>query len=354
METDRSLPWRARVQVWDRALAATRRVLRGQGMSEVSTPVRVDAPAVEPYIEPISAPPKFLATSPELAMKRLLCRGSGSIFQISHVFRKAEVGTQHSEEFHLVEWYRVDEATLAPVQTDVERLVAAVFEAVGGQPPQSWMHVQFLNLLAERTGLSLRGDEHTPELLAACERTNLDCAKYLPGTLAMFGDPSQYPQERSQQVATLYAWTELFSSFCDFDLDPWLQRRGQVGVHISGFPAALAALSQCSEVGGRVLAQRFESHVYGVELANGYVELRDAGIQANRFAVVNGLRRHLGQVPLPIDKPFISDLTSPGLPACAGVALGLDRLIMLAAGRTRLADICLDVAGAAPENFEVT
>ncbi|MGB1275473.1 MAG: amino acid--tRNA ligase-related protein, partial [Nannocystaceae bacterium] len=279
-------------------------------------------------------------------MKRLLCRGSGSIFQLSHVFRQAEVGAQHSEEFHLLEWYRLcDPAELRLVQEDVERLVAAVFEAAGRAPPTGWLHVQFLNLLAERTGLSLRGDEDAEALLAAAERAELDIRAYLPGTAAMFQGAQD---SQSSQVAKLYAWTELFSSFCDLDLDAWLESRGDVGVHIGGFPAALAALSECSQVGSRALAHRFESHVAGVELANGYRELRDPMIQANRFAVVNGLRRHLGQASLPIDKPFISDLTSPGLPACAGVALGLDRLIMLAAGKSRLTDVSLDVSGVNP------
>lgn len=344
-EEQQALGWDARVELWDQCLAAVRTELRGQGMAEVSTPVRVDAPAVEPYIDPIAAPPKYLATSPELAMKRLLCRGTRSIFQISHVFRRAEIGAQHSEEFHLVEWYRVGTTELDVVQADVERLVAGVFAAAGGTPPTKWMHVQFLNLLAQHTGLSLRGDESAPVLLETCQQRGVNQQLYLPGTTAMFADTTNAV---SEQVATLYAWTELFSSFCDRDLDPWLAKLGPVGVHISGFPAVLAALSECSEVGGRHLAHRFESHVFGVELANGYRELRDPQVQANRFAVVNGLRRQLGQVSLPIDKPFISDLTSPGLPACAGVALGLDRLIMLAAGRSCLADICLDVAAVEP------
>src|SRR5688572_26170454 len=99
------LAWERRVAVWDAALFAVRQQLRGAGLREVSTPVRIAAPAIEPYIDPIAAPPGFLATSPELAMKRLLCRGSGPIFQLSHVFRRSERGDRHSEEFHLLEWY---------------------------------------------------------------------------------------------------------------------------------------------------------------------------------------------------------------------------------------------------------
>ncbi|MFY0532025.1 amino acid--tRNA ligase-related protein [Nannocystis pusilla] len=133
------LAWPARVQIWDAALAAVRGYFRDQGLREVSTPVRVPAVAVEPFIDPIAAPPGLLATSPELAMKRLLVRGSGPIFQVAHVFRRAEIGERHSEEFHLVEWYRLG-ADLDPLLADVEALVARVFAATGsnGHVPKTW------------------------------------------------------------------------------------------------------------------------------------------------------------------------------------------------------------------------
>ena len=118
-----------RVELWDAALEAVRATLRQGGLREVSTPCRVEAVAIEPWIEPIpaghGAGAKWLATSPELAMKTLLARGSGSIFQIAHVFRAAEVGAHHSEEFHLIEWYRTP-GELLDVMADVEALVASV------------------------------------------------------------------------------------------------------------------------------------------------------------------------------------------------------------------------------------
>jgi elongation factor P--beta-lysine ligase len=139
------LPYARRVAVWDAALAVVRAHLREQGLREVSTPVRVVAPAIEPYIDPIAAPPGFLATSPELAMKRLLARGSGPIFQVSHVFRQAERGDRHREEFHLLEWYRLG-GELRALEADVEALVAAVFTAVGSEPPARWLRADFFAL----------------------------------------------------------------------------------------------------------------------------------------------------------------------------------------------------------------
>ena len=111
----------------------------------MSTPIRSREVALEPWIEPLAAGEQWLATSPELAMKRLLARGGGSMFQIAHVFRAAEIGARHREEFHLIEWYRAP-GDLPDVIADVERLVAAIFAAVapllGEQrplAPRSWM-----------------------------------------------------------------------------------------------------------------------------------------------------------------------------------------------------------------------
>ncbi|MEZ4453408.1 MAG: amino acid--tRNA ligase-related protein [Nannocystaceae bacterium] len=347
--TDRraGLPWRERVILWDRALAAVRALLRGRGLAEVSTPVRVNAVAVEPFIEPIAAPPGLLQTSPELAMKRLLCRGSGSIFQVSHVFRRAERGARHSEEFHLVEWYRVD-APLEAVQDDVEAVIAAVFDALGAAPLPAFDRRDLLDLVAETAGLELRGDEPAERLSAGAASIGLEVVD--PG-LAVGRDAPEIGGEGDRRgcddpaaVRDLAAWSSFFSSWSDRHLDPWLVDRGRRGIHLGGFPPALAALAALRDAGrgdGSRLAERFESHVGGVELANGYHELRDPAEQRRRFTVVNGLRRAHGLEPLPIDDDFLADLGGLGLPACSGVALGLDRLMMVAVGATRLADVSL-------------
>lgn len=341
MSGGRSAPltFERRVAVWDAALAAVREQLREQGLREVSTPVRVQAPAIEPFIEPVAAPPGFLATSPELAMKRLLCRGSGPIFQLSHVFRKAERGDRHSEEFHLLEWYRLGEV-LAALEGDVEELVARVFAAAGeaSQPPRRWRRDSFFEVFAETTGVHLRGDEDDGQL-RECLPEELRAAVWdeRPGPLL----------SRDAGVRTLAAWTGLFGVWSDSHLDPWLLGQMDVGVHLGEFPGALAALSRRGERGGRAVAHRFESHVGGVELANGYLELGDAGEQRARFLAVNALREALGGQVLPLDEEFLGELAAPpGLPACTGVALGLDRLVMLACGRSRLSDVTLALGAA--------
>ncbi|MCB9754643.1 MAG: hypothetical protein H6713_32305 [Myxococcales bacterium] len=339
--------WSRRVALWDEALAAVRSYFRGAGAREVSTPVRVAAPAIEPYIEPITAPPGgYLATSPELAMKRLLCRGSGSIFQISHVFRRAELGRHHAEEFHLLEWYRVGEARYDAVQRDVEAVVAAVFALAGRAPPRRWVRRDFFDLFEETTGVTLTGSEDVAGLIAGLGAGA--AARWLP-LAARWRERGGGPAD--PELARLLAWTELFTTWSDEHLPGWLDRQraqGAGGVHVDAFPEVLAALAERERADGRAIARRFESHVLGVELANGYRELRDAQEQRRRFERVNALRQWHGQPALPLANDFLHDLESPGLPPCAGVALGLDRLLMLATGASSLAEISLALGSPVP------
>lgn len=331
-----------RVAWWDAAFAAVRDTLRGQGLAEVSTPVRLDAVAIEPWIEPVRAAGGVLATSPELPMKRLLCRGAPSIFQIAHCFRAAERGALHREEFHLVEWYRHGD-DLAPVRADVERMLAAVSDAVRDDDddlaPLSWRTVSWLDLLQQTAGLQLRGDESADQLARTLAAVRPAWTSPLPSQ-----DDATDPDQGA--VSRLHAWTALLSAWSDDVLEPWLLRQGRVGLHVVDFPAPLCALAQTdTDDDGRAIAHRFESYVVVdgrvLELANGYRELRDAAAQARRFDTVAALREHHGLPPLPVPEAFLADLRGYGLPACAGAAMGLDRLLLAATGRHDLADLDL-------------
>lgn len=313
-------------------------------MAEVVTPVRLQAVAVEPFIEPLAAPPGVLATSPELPMKRLLCRGAPSIFQIAPCFRAAEHGALHREEFHMIEWYRVASDTDA-LRRDVEAIVAAVHDAVAEvleEPavpaPKRWIEIGAVDLMAQTLGIALRGDEDAAQLAAALGPVSAR----LHHPLAILRDDRLASSPRAHSLA---AWTAFFSAWCDTCLDPWLAQRTELGVHVVQMPAALAALSEVAPAddgSGRALAHRFESYAHGRELANGYRELRDPEEQRRRFEDVNTLRASMDQPALPIDPEFLADLRSPGLPPCAGVALGLDRLVLLATGRSQLGDIAIE------------
>ena len=249
-----------RVALWDGALSVIRAYLREEGLLEVSTRTRVEAPAIEPHIEPLTAAGRYLATSPEIEMKQLLAAGSGSIFQIAHVFRGGEVGPRHREEFHLVEWYRVGEGAFAAIEGDVEVIVERVRESVahvggestGAPSAGEWARWDFADLWRETVGREL------PTGMDAIERE-------LVAVSGGEGRPLSWPDEGvDPALRELDAWTSLFSWWSDRHLDPWLAANPG-GLHLHRFPAALAALAQ---VDGPH-AHRFESYAGGVELANG-------------------------------------------------------------------------------------
>lgn len=295
-------------------------------MCEVLTAVRLPEVAIEPYIEPVRAAGGLLATSPELPMKQLLCAGAPDVFQVAPVYRAAEHGRVHSEGFHLIEWYRRDVDERA-VRADVERLVDTVFEASGRGPVDAWVEVAFLELLERTASIRLRGDEDAQAL-----------AKAVPPAWCV-----EVPEGMPAGAHDLYAWSALLTSWSDAALDPWLAAQPG-GVHIVDYPAALAALAQLgparASAGGRA-AHRFESYVDGLELSNGYHELRDPAEQRRRFEAVAALRSGLGARPLPMPETFLAALKTPGLPPCAGAALGFERLLMLACGAESLADVSL-------------
>lgn len=316
-------PVHDRVRAWDRALHAVRSFFRGEDLCEALTPVRLPEVAIEPYIEPVRAGGGLLATSPELPMKQLLAQGAPDIFQVAPVHRKSEHGRLHSESFHLIEWYRrdVDERR---VRADVERLIDAVFVAMGREPVSAWSCRGFLPLLEATTSIRLTGTESAAAL-----------AEIVPRSWRV-----DVPEGMPPHAHDLYAWSALLTAWSDVALDPWLAKQPG-GVHIVDYPAPLAALAQIGP--GRAsagsYAHRFESYVEGIELANGYHELREPGEQRRRFEAVAALRSGHGLEPLPMPERFLHALGS--LPACAGAALGFERLLMLATGSQTLAEIRL-------------
>lgn len=326
-----------RVALWDAALRAIRAHFHADGLREVLTPVRLPAVALEPFIEPMRAGGAgLLATSPELPMKMLLANGSGSIFQVAPCHRKGERGRLHAVGFHLVEWYREgDDGSLG--RRDVEAIVARVFEVAGRPPPAAWEQHGLLDLIQATIGVSLRGNESAEELAAIVS--------------ARRPDLWTRPRGSDEETRTLSAWTGFYSNWSDAALDPWLRTRA--AVHVVDFPIALSALADLGtpvRTQGRAgkLAHRCESFVQGIELANGYRELRDPAQQRRRFEVVASLREAHLQPALPMPEAFLAAMERPGLPACAGTALGLERLLMMATGSDAVADIALSERSGAP------
>jgi lysyl-tRNA synthetase class 2 len=287
------------------ALAATREFFRAREVLEVDTPAMVNAPVSDVNIGSVrvemperAGPPMYLHTSPEYAMKRLLAAGSGDIFQVCHVFRSAERGRHHNPEFTMVEWYRLG--------FSLERLMAEVAQLVCILLGQQLRveHLSYRDALRRHAGFDpLDADDAT--LQAAAQALGLGAS-------------------RAQQAGR----DELLDLVMGAQVGPALGAGTLTFVH--RYPASQAALARLDPADPR-LALRFELYAQGMELANGYHELTDAAEQRARFSADLQARRARG-IPVATIDPHLLAALEAGMPDCAGVALGFDRVLMLATG----------------------
>ena len=306
-------------------MSAVRQFFLNLGFIEVETPAVLESPGHEPSLEPRRLlDGGWLLTSPEYHMKRLLATGSGPrIFQICRCFRGGERTHQHRPEFTMVEWYRAH-AEYDRVAADVERLVAHTARAMRGstvvdgpwglvdlQPP--WPRLSVTDAFRIFAGVDLE-----------------DGAAGDAGTLR-----GRAQDAGCESIDASDDWDSAFHKLLVERVEPGLASMGR-GVHLRQYPAPLAALSRL-EPRDPSVAQRFESHAGGLELANGFGELTDARLQRRRFRDERRTRQELGRPVLPLDEPFLRDLE--GMPPASGVALGLDRLIMLVTAAERIDDV---------------
>ncbi|MBF0176673.1 MAG: EF-P lysine aminoacylase GenX [Magnetococcales bacterium] len=282
-----------------RILAEVRRFFAKRGVLEVETPLLSPEVVPEAHLEPLPCAGGFLHTSPEATMKRLVAAGYGAIFQICRVFRADEAGRWHNPEFTMLEWYRPG--------WRLEQLMGEVTELVGHFVARSAPRTLTWRELYRRHAL-VDPDAATWEELAA--RTT---------------SPTEGLDRDGVLDLLFVEWIEPALAL----------EKGMVLV--TGFPASRAAMAQV-DPGPPPVARRCELYVDGVELANGYQELTDPAEQRQRLARVNMRRQAQGLSPLPVDAKFLAAL-GHGLPECAGVALGVDRLVMLALGCARIQDV---------------
>lgn len=253
----------------------------------------------------------YLHTSPEFAMKRLLAAGSGSIYQICKVFRDGERGRHHNPEFTMLEWYRTG-FDYHQLMDEVALLVAtALADERVLKPPE---YVSYGEAFQRHLGL----DPHTADI-----RRLRDCAR------AHGIDAGGLAEDADGDID---AWRDLLLTHV---LQPQLGRERLSFLY--DYPASQAALARV-RAGNPAVAERFEVFLQGTELANGFHELTDPREQRRRFDVDLARRRAQKQPTLPLDLAFLAALEH-GLPPCAGVALGVDRLVMLATGATALAQV---------------
>jgi elongation factor P--(R)-beta-lysine ligase len=306
---------RTALELRARLLARARSFFAARGVLEVDTPVVVNAGVTDVHIHSArvafaeqEAAEYFLHTSPEYAMKRLLAAGSGDIYQICHVVRALERGRLHNAEFTLIEWYRLG-FTLEALMDEVEALVRELLGA--SAPPRPCERLSYRDAFLRELSL----DPFTvplPQLLTAAR-----------------GHGYEAPQGQAPDH------DELLELLMSVAVGPALGRSALTFVH--RYPASQAALARLDPQEPRA-ALRFELYCEGVELANGFDELATAGEQRARFEQDGRERLRRGLPQLAPDERLLAALAA-GLPPCAGVALGFDRTLMLAAGAARIDDV---------------
>jgi lysyl-tRNA synthetase class 2 len=302
-------------------LADVRLFFAQKQVLEVETPILSQAAPTAPYLDsfktdyiPIGTDHRqayYLQTSAEFAMKRLLAAGYGSIYQVAKVFRNGESGKHHSPEFTMLEWYRV-ELTLEQLMDEVAELltlVAGFSDAV--RLSYATAFKQYINLDV------------------------FDCTDKLLKSLALTHIPSleaDFELDRD-------GWLELLMSDV---IEPKLAEL-ETPVFIYDFPASQAQLAKVkTNEGGKPVAARFELYAGGLELANGYDELMGTEELRQRFEQDNQQRVSLGKQEMPIDAQLLEAMEA-GLPQCTGVALGLDRLLMLVSKQENIHQVLFDI-----------
>jgi len=299
MRTINPIPSPRNLAIRSQALQATREFFWAAGFIEVETPVRIPTPAPELHIDAPASGRAWLRTSPELHMKRLLASGCERIFQIGPCFREGERGTRHAPEFTLLEWYRTP-ANYVDILRDCEGLVRQVVRRMTG-------------------GRIISSGDRRIDLSAPWVRLTV--------------------REVFQQHA---GWDPVAAyDAARFDHDMVAKVEPALPADrpciLTDYPAAAAALARL-QPDNPAVAERWELYLGGLEIANAYSELTDAETQRTRFMKCNAERENIGRPAYPLDEPFLHALER-GLPPCGGIALGMDRLVMLLCGAQTIDEI---------------
>ena len=321
-------------------ISTIRSVFEGEDYFEVETPLLSADIVVDAWLEPFVASwnpnptdwgdvsaPRYLQTSPEFAMKRLIAAGADRIFQLGKVFRNGEFGQRHNPEFTMLEWYS-KHANLNDLMSFTEQVVRTVILsgsrmiALADDPKPCG--------LANRVA-QVGGFERLSYADAFLRWTGCSVLTCSMAEIRSIGDkrdlvppPGLEPDDRDGWLNYLLA--EL--------IEPNLGRDRPT--FLTHYPASQAALAKLSRDG--MTAERFELYIDGIELCNGYDELTDANLLRNRIREQTAMRSQAGLRPLPQTSRLLAAMDA-GLPACSGNALGIDRLIMLALNKNNLAEV---------------
>jgi lysyl-tRNA synthetase class 2 len=328
--------YRGRMLARTKILAEIRGFFASRGFLEVETPTLVALPGMEPHLDPFVSRlvrhdgavfEGHLITSPEYAMKKLLAGGAERIFEIAKCFRNGEPWDgSHNPEFTMIEWYRAN-ADYLSLMADTEELAASVAAAVTGSP-----RIRFggrdIDLTPPWTRMSVK------EAMAKYAGIDLDRA---------IDDPAWFRDEAAAKGCTLTAedsWDDVFFKIFLRDVEPKLGVDRPLILH--EYPRSMAALARMKPGDSRY-AERFEAYCGGLELANAFSELNDAAEQRRRLEEERDLREKMGRHGYGIDEAFLEAVGQ--MPPSAGIALGVDRLVMLVTDAPTIRDVLFFPAG---------
>lgn len=326
---------RGRLQARGRMLRAVRGFFRARGFVEVDTPALQASPGLEPHLRALATElhdprdgrtvRRWLHTSPEFAMKKLLVAGMPRIWQLAHAFRDNERSATHHPEFAMLEWYRAG-ASWRDLVADCTGLVRACQAAAGAEAlawrgqradaRRDWQEISVAAAFREYCGIDL--------LATAPDPLRPDAARLAAEARAIGVEP--HPGDDWEAI--------YFRIFLD-RIEPRLGLGAPAILY--DFPLSMAALSRRNPADPR-LAERFELYVCGLELANAFGELTDAREQRARFMADQAKKQALYGETYPIDEDFLAALAY-GMPQAAGIALGFDRLVMLATGAADIEEV---------------
>lgn len=316
-------------------IRAIRTYFDNEGFAEVDTPVMQYSPGNEVHLQafktelrdPHGGPSQtlYLHTSPEFAMKKLLVAGEPKIYQIAHTFRNGERSSRHHPEFSMMEWYRAN-ADTKPIMEDCIQIVRACAKASG-------------KLVFAANGM-------TCDPFAEWETLSVPAAfkKYADIDLLATAPNPQAPDATLLRTAMSHlntrttdedSWDDLFFRVMGDLIEPFLGKDRPT--FLCDYPISMAALARPKPEDPR-LAERFELYIAGYEIANAFGELTDPDEQLRRFQADMDLKEQLHGERFPIDMDFIGALRY-GMPPAGGIALGVDRLVMLCAGTEDINDV---------------
>ena len=326
---------RPRLEQRRRIVDTVRAFFTAREFTEVDTPALQLSPGLEPHLQAFKTElheprdstvmPRYLHTSPEFAMKKLLVAGMPRIWQLSHVFRDGERSATHHPEFSMLEWYRTN-ASYRDLMEDCAALVRAcqasveaealIWHGRAADARREWQRISVADAFWQRCGIDLLAT--APETIAP------DLGRLAEAARGIGIEP--HPGDD---------WETLFFRIFLERIEPFLGLGAPT--ILFDYPLSMAALSRRSPEDPRV-AERFEVYVYGLELANAFGELTDPAEQRRRFRADQAKKLALYGTLYPIDEDFLAALEH-GLPACAGIALGFDRLVMLATGAEDIEEV---------------